>query len=354
MSYQPQVPAGFQPAPPPAKRKGTAWIVLGVLFIVGGLVAGAVMYFVTQGRYDSKVKNLASDSAALSGCTTTMSFTKSGTFVLYYIFEGDVRINDRNDDCAEEDVVTIKTSARPPDFTAELRNSDGKPQDLNRPSISRSRTLSAGGVKARPYQQARVTRGNYALEVVPEEANADRFAIGVGPAIEEPSSTWPVLLAGGGAALGLIFIVIGSARRGRSGRARGVVVPGDPGAPVAVGAGYPQGPPLVNPPGPVGPTAWGQPSQPDWDQPGSGQPPWQPPGSSGPPPGAGPLPPIVRSPEALPPFQSPPAASPPTAPTGAPGEPWGAPPTVTEGDGSSWNPPGAPPGEDDDQPRPAG
>ena len=67
----------------------------------------------------------ASDSAALSGCITDLSFSKQGTFVLYYLYRGKVAVNGTNDGCSDKDLVTLKSDDDIPDMEATLTNSDG-------------------------------------------------------------------------------------------------------------------------------------------------------------------------------------------------------------------------------------
>jgi hypothetical protein len=270
MSYQPTQ----------TKLPGKGLIALGVVMILLGLAGGVALFLTGQSRHDSKVKSLATDSAALSGCITDLTFSKEGTFVLYYVYQGNVRVNGTNDGCAGTDTVKLSAASKAPDMDVTLTNSDGDTLKLGAPSSTAA--VHAGGVRAVPYKQVTIkTTGDYQLEITAADG-VKRFALGVGPKIDKADPLVAILVGVGGAALGLIVIVIGGVRR-TSARRRlteipppGVTgYPAQPGYGTAPGSQYPPGqyPPGQYPPSGQYP-APGQVSAPPAQYPA--QPPYQP------------------------------------------------------------------------------
>ena len=100
-------------------------VFLSISFLVGIVVGGAV-YVSGNKQYTDKVKHLVSSSGALSGCVTDLSITKAGTYTLYYVSKGSLRINGANDGCASEDVLPIAADPSAPDVTLIPTNADGK------------------------------------------------------------------------------------------------------------------------------------------------------------------------------------------------------------------------------------
>lgn len=339
MSYQP-----IQSPPPDAvrARRGGGLIWAGVVVFLIGVAAAVASWFTLQQRFDSKVTSLAEDSGALSGCITDLDFSKTGTFVLYYISEGDVRVNGDNDGCADEDVVEIDADTDPPDMELTLTDENGDDIRIGSTSLDEDQSVSAGGVTAWPYRGVEIEdAGEYQLEVIADD-DADRFAIGVGPAIEEPSSTLPIVLGVIGLVAGLILVIVGITRRKPP--AAPVVLAAQPAAQYQGPGQYPSGPPVTyNPPAAQG-----------FDHPTQAMPPIAP--------TAEPLPPFddtvwgvpTSSPSPLPPPPPPASASPyaqPTAPAGPPSAP-STPPAA--GEPSPWAPVDATPADTGPSPRAPG
>ena len=107
------------------KLPGRVLIGLGVLALVVGLAGGATLLVAARQRFDARVKSLATDSAALSGCITDLTFARQGTFVLYYLFEGTVAVNGANDGCATAGRVMLHADPRPAAIDVKLTNNDG-------------------------------------------------------------------------------------------------------------------------------------------------------------------------------------------------------------------------------------
>lgn len=243
----------FQPIPP--KLPGKALISLGIVVFLLGVAAGVVWMLSDQSQYDSKVQSLGDDSAALSGCLTDLTFTKKGTFVLYYVYEGRVRVNGSNDGCADKDSVDLSGATKAPDMEVTLTDPDGDTLKLSRPSVSTSKVFSGGGVKAKAYKQVTIkSTGDYQIEINAAD-DVKRFAIGVGPKLTKPSPLLPIAAGVGGAALGLLMVVIGAVRRGSAKRRLAAAAQ----QPVAYGtvpqfnppAQYPAQPPFQPAPPPV-------------------------------------------------------------------------------------------------------
>jgi hypothetical protein len=325
MSYQPlpSQPLPGQAVPgsiEPPRRRGSALIWLGALVILGGIGAAIGLFFAGQQRFDTRVERLAQDAGALSGCVTDLRFTKDGTFVLYYVSRGTVRLNGANDGCADTETVRVSADAEPPEMVITLTDADGEDVRIVRTDLDTETTLEAGGVVARPYRAVDINEtGNYEIDIT-ADADADRFAIGLGPKIEEPSAVTALLIGALAAALGALLIIIGSVRRRLPSQApRGT----------AVGVGYPgPGGYQAQPPYQGAPGSASLPGGPPYQQPPAGagqypqQPPvvYQPPGQQGFDHPTQAMPPIVRAPDPVGPFG--------TAPGGSPEERsiWAAPP----------------------------
>lgn len=167
---------------------------------VAGVVIAIVLYVAGQQRFSSSVKHLVSEAGALSGCATDLTFTEGGTFTLYYVSSGSVRLNGANDGCAAAEVTPIAADTSPPDFALTLADIDGTAVKLTAPG-SRA-AVRSGGVVALPYRQVVVPApGSYRLSVGPPDTGLP-FAIGVGKRISEPGAFLPL-------AVGLIGIILG-------------------------------------------------------------------------------------------------------------------------------------------------
>jgi hypothetical protein len=310
MQYQIAGPAPMPVAPP--KPRGRALIVFGALAIVVGVLGALALALSGQQRYDTRVKRLASDSGALSGCITDLNFSKTGVFVLYYVYDGRVRVNGANQGCADDASVNIQAPSRIPTIDVSLTDSSGSERQLSRTRASSADTLSGGGVKAHPFRQVTITKaGDYQITVTAAEGS-ERFAIGLGPRIEKPALIGPVLVAVLGVALGvLLFIIAGvvrsQARRQPTGTAVGHGYPG----PVFQAPGqYPTQPPV----------SYHPPSSQGFDHPTQG------------------MPPIQTGPQPVGPFAPPPAPTRPPQPAqpSQPAQP------AQPASGDWWSPQGQP------------
>ena len=285
MSYQ--QPGYQQSGYPVARRSGGTLVVVGVLLVLVGIVAGAALYVSGKQNHSSKVKNLVTQSGALSGCVTDLTFEQPGTYTLYYVSKGSVRINGANDGCASADVVPVAADPNPPEIALKLTNSDGKTLRLSAPASST--VIRDSGVVAEPYRQVNISVvGDYQLEVASPDTGLP-FALGVGPAINKTSSLLALVV-------GLVGVVFGAGAV-LLGLAQGTGTAASPG----YGAPYQQSPAQPTSAYPPGQAAY--PAQPQPQRPAMAPPVQRPaqPGAQRPgqQPGARPqqVPPTVRQPQ---------------------------------------------------------
>jgi len=213
MSYQQpgyQQPGYQQPGYPVARRSGGTLVVVGVLLVLVGIVAGAALYVSGKQNHSSKVKNLVTQSGALSGCVTDLTFEQPGTYTLYYVSKGSVRINGANDGCASADVVPVAADPNPPEIALKLTNSDGKTLRLSEPASST--VIRDSGVVAEPYRQVNISVvGDYQLEIASPDTGLP-FALGVGPAINKTSSLLALVVGLVGVVFGAGAVLLGLAQ----------------------------------------------------------------------------------------------------------------------------------------------
>jgi len=264
MSYQQGGPAGagpyqaaqYQQAQYVPRRPGTVLLAAGVILVLLGIVAGGGIYVAGKERFTSRVTSLVEDSGALSGCVTDLSVSQPGTYTLYYISKGSLRLNAANDGCSNNDVVPIAADPNPPEISMVLRNPDGKKLKMSTPTSSA--VLSAGGVVAEPYRQVNIGgTGDYELEIAMPDTGLP-FAIGIGPKIEKSSSFLALVVGLFGVVFGVGCGLLGAAQNG-PGRRRQYAGGYPPQYPQGyapqqpVAPGYGQQAPPVRPGGPVPP-----------------------------------------------------------------------------------------------------
>lgn len=234
MSYQ--QPGYPQSGYPVARRSGGTLVVVGVLLVLIGIVAGGALYVSGKQNYSSKVKNLVTQSGALSGCVTDLSFEQPGTYTLYYVSKGSVRINGANDGCASADVVPVAADPNPPEISLKLTNSDGKTLRLSAPASST--VIRDSGVVAEPYRQVNISViGDYQLEVASPDTGLP-FALGVGSAINKTSSLLALVVGLVGVVFGAGAVLLGLAQGTGTGASGGYGTP-YPQSPAPAPSAYP-------------------------------------------------------------------------------------------------------------------
>lgn len=221
MSYQ--QPGYQQSGYPAARRSGGTLVVVGVLLVLIGIVAGGALYVSGKQNYSSKVKNLVTQSGALSGCVTDLSFEQPGTYTLYYVSKGSVRINGANDGCASADVVPVAADPNLPEIALKLTNSDGRTLRLSAPASST--VIRESGVVAEPYRQVNISViGDYQLEVASPDTGLP-FALGVGSAINKTSSLLALVVGLVGVVFGAGAVLLGLAQGTGTGASPGYGAP---------------------------------------------------------------------------------------------------------------------------------
>jgi hypothetical protein len=281
------------------RRKGV--LTLGVLLLVGGVVAGILLLMASGKQYDDAVANLA---RAPVGCDTTLDFPEGGTYLLFIERRG--RTSDVRGDCASSNATYDRTVPELPVVDLVLTENGGDQVQLEQVTgLDYDRGDYAGVVTRRLVIDG---PGEYVLRVTSAESD---FAISVGRDPESDAKN--MRNAGlatliGGAALGLLLALVGLRRK-----------PAPPPAPLAVGGAYPwHVPGAVRPPGTTPPGT--TPPMP----PTIAFPPTAPPV---PPPPGGPAWPGVPSPPPSPPSPVPPGTSwAPTLPATPPPAPGYVPP----------------------------
>lgn len=191
MSYQYQPPVAMPPAPAPPTRTGRK--VVGLLFIVGGLVAAGVLVVLGLANSEETVKKFA---RAPAGCTTTLEFDETGEYTVYLETEG--HIDDVEGDCSADGTSYSRADDDLPQVTLTLADQSGDEVALQ---TTTGPSYSKGGFSGTGIRSVTIdTTGTYTLTVASD--NSD-FAIAVGG---DPKGDTTILLlaAVGAAAVGLI------------------------------------------------------------------------------------------------------------------------------------------------------
>jgi hypothetical protein len=243
-------------------------LVVGVLVLVGGLVAAGALWYASGQRLDD---NVAAFARAPSGCATTLDFDRTGVFVLHVETAG--TLDDLAGDCGastsydRDEVVDPELDLVDPDgATVPIEQADGDSYD------------AAGFVGRQIATVVIETPGDHVLEV---GADGEQFAIAVGHDARDGVAALRssaiaaaiVALLGGG-----VLLVLGSRQPPAQPESTTAWQPGDqraatwpaappgfPPPPPTTGATGPAGPPLVEPrpgvpPTPAVPPTWGPPS----------------------------------------------------------------------------------------------
>lgn len=291
-----------------------AWIGLGAIFIVGGLVAAVLLWNGATQRRTSAIENFA---RAPIGCDTTLDFIEPGEYLLFVETTGN--LDDVRGDCDVEGAFE-NADQDAPDVDITIVDPDGNDVDLDRSSGDVDYDV-AGFIGSAQFSIDIEATDDHVLRA---ESDVDEvFVVAVG---RDPSNGVAPLRAGAIAAglvgliVGLAFVLLG-ARRSSATVAADSWSPGvaeQPGGFVPGGV-PPQGPPVYGqpagppqyvqqppaPPQPYGQSApYGQPAPPTYGQhgvPQQGAPQYgqQPPA---------PQPPVQQP--ATPQFQPPPPAQP--------------------------------------------
>ncbi len=290
-------------------RRGL-WVTLGVLSIIGGLVAAGVLWGTANQRRASAIENLA---RAPIGCDTTLDFVEPGEYLLFVETTG--HLDGVRGDCQAEEVYDLAGAA--PDVEITLVDPDGVELALRGAPVDVD--YDAEGFLGSARFSVEVTEtDDHVLRA--ESTTAGAFVVAVG---RDPASGVGAL-RGVAVSIGLLGVGLGVALLAFARRRSAPAAAPGPWVPAAVPpqggfvpGGAPQGPPAYGQP--TGPPQYAQqpypqPAWPSHPQPGAPAPHSQPspfgqPGAPGgwvasqPPPAASPASPASRQPGHLPPPQ---------------------------------------------------
>jgi len=243
-------------------------LVVGVVVLVGGLVAGIVLWVVGGQRRDDAVADLA---RAPVGCDTTLDFDRAGEFLIFVETRG--TLADIAGDCAVSGAFDLDGEV--PDVRLTLRDATGSEVDLDPAS---GIDYDAGGSTGQLERRVIVEEaGDHVLTVESDTDAVFAVAVGGDPHDGVALLRWAALGAVmAGLFVGGLLLVLGSRRSEVSsepdrpwqpdaGSDAGWPVgpPGFPPPPPTTGASAPGGPPPVPPPPPERPTSppsvWGPP-----------------------------------------------------------------------------------------------
>ena len=224
MSYQPLPPGGgaapagpmptFHTPPPPApptppappigvRRRGV--VGLGVVLLLGGLVAGGVLFVLATKATGEAVKKFA---RAPVGCTTTLQFEKSAMFTIFVETKGTAI--DVGGNCAGNGSSYDRGDGAPPTVTLTLVDAQDKAVTM---TDSNAFSYDTGDFKGAAVQQVVVDQpGTYRLTV---ESKDDNFAIAIGADPHSESRRMKYVGAAAVAAgmlLGVLLMLLGSRR----------------------------------------------------------------------------------------------------------------------------------------------
>lgn len=251
---------------PPTRR---GWLlVVGVLVLVGGLVAAGALWFASDQRLDDNVSGFA---RAPSGCATTLDFDRTGVFVLHLETAG--TLDDLAGDC---DAAPAFERDEVVDPELDLVDPDGAVVPIEQAAGD---AYDAAGFVGRQIATVVIeSPGDHVLAV---GADGEQFAIAVGHDARDGVDVLRssaiaaaiVALLGGG-----VLLVLGSRQPPASPETTAAWQPADqrvttwpaappgfPPPPPTTGSSGPAGPPLAAPP-PVAPSTppmpptWGPPS----------------------------------------------------------------------------------------------
>lgn len=198
-------PTAFMPqAAPgaPAARKFGPLAVLGLVVALVGVVAGVVLYAMSGSRAEDAVRKLA---RAPAGCTTTLDFEKTGTFIVYVETKGEV--GDVAGDCPGNGASYERDADDLPDVELRLVDPDDAEIDLDdRDGVS----YDAGGFRGTSIHSVRIEQsGRHRLTVTSDDTD---FAIAIGKDPEGDASSMKTLgigVAVAGLVVGVLLLVLG-------------------------------------------------------------------------------------------------------------------------------------------------
>ncbi len=189
-----------------APRRPRLLIWLGLAAVVGGVVGAALLYLMSGSADDEAAKKLA---RAPVGCTTTLQFDRTGTFLFFVETKGSV--GDVGGDCPVTDDSYDSTGSNP-DVTLTLVDRDDSDVTID---DSTGVSYDAAGFVGSSIQSVQIDEpGTYRLTV---DSPDDEFVISVGTDPNEAADsmkTLAMVVLGVGVVLGAGLLLLGKRRRG--------------------------------------------------------------------------------------------------------------------------------------------
>jgi hypothetical protein len=211
----------------------------GIVLLVVGVVAGIALWLAAGQRYDDAVRDLA---PVPIGCTTTLQFDRTGTYLFFVETTGTV--GEIDGDCQNDDHDYDVAADDAPRVSLSLLDDQGDELDLDRvdgPSYDRAGRRGVG-VRTVDIDET----GDYELTATATVDDTD-VVVRVG---RDPSSGVAALRAGGvttlllGVAAGLLLLLVSGRRRPEP----APVTASGPQWPLGPHPAAPLAPPSANPP----------------------------------------------------------------------------------------------------------
>ncbi len=266
-------------------RRNPVLLVIGVLLVAAGVVGGLLLVKAASSSVGDNAKKLA---RAPGGCTTSLQFDKTGTFLVFYESKG--RVGDLGGNCTGNGASFDRAGSSPPVQTLRLVGPDKKSVAIDDASGT---SYNASGFKGAEIAKVKIdSSGLYLLTVSPHQASEADYAIAIG---KDPTSDRSTLQAAGlgaviaGVVLGALLILLGLRKRGGGATYLATATPApawNPAGPTITWQTQPQQPPTMSPgsatpaPPPPPPPPTGPPPTSPWMP---GEPPRQPPSPFAPP-----------------------------------------------------------------------
>jgi hypothetical protein len=261
MSFQPTAPASGVVASSGGATNGKrnpVLLVIGVVFVVVGVVAGL---FLISKASSSVGDNVAKLARAPGGCTTSLEFDTTGEFLVFYESKG--KVGDPGGDCSANGASFDRGDDHPPPQTLTLV--DAKDKQIKLADASGT-SYDDGGFKGTEISKARIDdAGVYLLTVAPNNADETGYAIAIG---KDPTGDEGTLKAVGlgvliaGLVIGALLIFPGLRKRGGGQPPIVTAIPANnwgSGGPTTAWQPQPQPAPMWPPQPPASPPGFGAP-----------------------------------------------------------------------------------------------
>jgi hypothetical protein len=200
------------------RTAGRALGILGIVLVVGGIVGGVALYYMSERRYDDAVDELV---RAPVGCDTTLDFSETGTFVVYVETEGEV--DEIRGDCDAPTSYSRSGELPQPEVLLFARGADEGRPPLDQDDLTYENDDFSGTSIGRFEIDE---TGSYVVRVTDAAFAADPLAADYSVTVgRDPDDVaMPLVLAAvgvlvGGVLVGLVLLIV-SASRARRARAK--------------------------------------------------------------------------------------------------------------------------------------